>query len=218
MFLEKGGMSLTLKLLDSNGKISSDINAALVKVVALQIQKNQKTAIRSINALVPKWIRQQPEINSLLSEGTFGSLNAQFGLLSGSSTVVTEGIISAIVDSIQVEVKPLTKISKSPVLVFSIQPTTFRELLELQVGKVTTAKGTILEWLEWLLLLGNRTVVYGYSYKPDRMGRSGGGVMEGGSIFRVPPQFAGSRDDNFITRALSNRDRELQRIFEGIFK
>lgn len=210
-------MSLTLKLLESNAAISKSINEAIVKQVAGDIQKNQKKVVDKLRALIPKWIRSQPEIDSLLGEGVQGSLNAQFGLNRGSSNTVVDGIVNAIVASVDVSVKPFTKITKAPVVEFSVQPDTFKNLLELELGKVTTLKGTVLEWLEWLLLLGNRQIIFGYSYKPSTSGRSGGGVMEGGSVFRVPPQFAGTADNNFITRALRNRDRELQTVLQGLF-
>jgi len=210
-------MSITIKLLDSNAKISDDINKSIAKQAAIQIQKNQKKVTDSIRALIPKWIKQQPEISSLLADGMQGSLNAQFGLVGGTSSIAVQQIIDAVVASVSVTVKPLVTLSKDPVIVFSVQPINFRDLLEIPLGKVTTLKGTILHWLEWLLLLGNSTVIYGYSYKPDRSGRSGGGTMEGGSIFRVPPQFSGTVDDNFVVRALSNRDGELQKILQRLF-
>jgi hypothetical protein len=42
--------------------------------------------------------------------------------------------------------------------------------------------------------------------------------MTTGSLWRVPPQFAGTLQNNFITKALSNREKELTVILKDIFK
>lgn len=211
-------MSITIRLLESNKEISDKINKALLKDIGTQIRKNRKTAIDRLSILVAGWIREQPEIDSLLADSVQGSLNAQFGLVGGTSSIAVNDIINAVVSSVEVVVRRDIQFSNSFAVEFFVQPEKFQNLLGLQSGKVTTLKGTVLEWLEWLLLLGNQQVIFGYSYKPDNSGRSGGGVMQGGGVFRVLPQFAGVIDNNFITRALSNRDKDLQSIFEGLFK
>jgi len=40
--------------------------------------------------------------------------------------------------------------------------------------------------------------------------------MNAGFGWMVPPQFAGTPDDNFITRALANRDSQLAPILQGL--
>jgi hypothetical protein len=42
--------------------------------------------------------------------------------------------------------------------------------------------------------------------------------MVGGSFWRVPPQFSGVEDNNFITRALSGREIELNKIIQGLLE
>ena len=70
--------------------------------------------------------------------------------------------------------------------------------------------------MDWLLNQGDRIIVVNYSYNPQLgIGRSRlGNMVESGS-FRVPPQFSGTPDDNFITRALigRNQESEISRIF-----
>ena len=48
------------------------------------------------------------------------------------------------------------------------------------------------------------------------VGRSGLGSMKEGASFRVPPEFAGVMDNNFITRALVNQQAE--QFYTNIFK
>ena len=70
--------------------------------------------------------------------------------------------------------------------------------------------------MRWLLLEGTRTIVSSYAYEPDNSGRSGGGTMRLGGIWRVPPQFAGTASENFVTRMFENKDKQIQPILKGL--
>jgi hypothetical protein len=92
----------------------------------------------------------------------------------------------------------------------NIQPASFVNLLSLQEGFTTYSGGT-LHWLDWLLLKGDSIIIIDYQYNPKiGLGRSNLGNMIAGGSFRVPPQFSGSEDDNFITRALTGDVAEGQ--------
>jgi hypothetical protein len=61
--------------------------------------------------------------------------------------------------------------------------------------------------------------VAGYQYNPQTgIGRSKLGNMKTGGSFRVPPEFSGTEQNNFITRALvgSNQEKQISKIFETI--
>ena len=78
-------------------------------------------------------------------------------------------------------------------------------------------EGGDLHWLRWLLLEGYKVLVVGFHFRfqPGR-GRSQLGYMRKGGFWRVPPEYAGTADDNFVTRALRNpaNERQIQSIFE----
>ena len=42
--------------------------------------------------------------------------------------------------------------------------------------------------------------------------------MGKGSSWRIPPQFAGTEDDNFITRAFSGKEKQLEKLFAEILE
>ena len=94
----------------------------------------------------------------------------------------------------------------------------FFNLLGLQEGHVLTEKGGDLHWLDWLIRQGDRTVVLGWNYVPAPTGRSGGWEMNIGGVWRVPPEFWGTLDDNFITRAFEAREKEIIGILQGLLK
>ncbi len=200
-------MSISLKIVESNKQITRLIYDAIAKEVNPRVKKNAPKVRDNIKALIPKWIAEQPEMQSIATGGS-QSLAAQFGLPTGSRQLIVDSIGTSVANSMTIEIKPLDK-NLSGSIQFMIQPITYNNLLEQSLAKVTTKKGTILEWLDWLILRGTQMIIMGYTYEPGTGGRSGGGTMAGGGSWRVPPQYSGTINDNFITRALSGKDREL---------
>jgi len=209
-------MTISLKLVDSDAQIEKKINEAISKELNRFIKKNSRRATERIKMALDGWVTSQPEILSLTSEGVIGELNAQFGLLPGQGALASADIINSILTTLEVKIRPIDKKLRGGVD-FNIQSSGLQNLLNIPSGFVITDSFP-LHWLNWLLTEGTKTIVYGYSYNPDKSGRSGGGTMESGGVWRVPPQYAGSQKDNFITRALAGRDKELSLILQDIFK
>jgi len=207
---------ITVKLLGSNQEIQRNINKAIAEHFNKIIRNKNRKILGKLKFSVDNWVRSQPEIESLLSEGQSNSLNAQFGIRSGNGESAVEAIVSAVVDATQINIKKLNEKLEGGID-FLFQPKDFQNLLALPQGHTITEKGADLHWLDWLLTAGDRIVVVGYKYKPDSEGRSGGGVMEGGGSFRVDPKFSGTLENNFITRALSGNDKELSATISEIF-
>lgn len=203
-------MTLTVKLVDSTAKISKAMNEALSVELNKNLKKNTKRAQDQVKSFIPQWIREQPEIESILDQGVFGSLNAQFGFIAGTAPEAVAAIVSAVSDSISVEFEAVNG-NLSGGIRFYLQPDNFANILSLPEGFIPALSGS-LPWLEWLLTRGSTIIVSGYSYSPDNSGRSGGGTMRLGKAWRVPPQFAGTVEDNFITRALEGREKQISSI------
>jgi hypothetical protein len=83
-----------------------------------------------------------------------------------------------------------------------------QELLNLSTGKY---QGKLFEvpWLEWLLTQGDRVIIANYPItytltpKQRRMAKSGIEIMEQGGGWRIPPQFAGTVGDNWVSRTFN---------------
>lgn len=208
---------ITVKIKESDRQIERSINKALAEHLNKRIRSKKSFLVGKIKRAVENWVLGQPEIRSLLSDGVPNSLSSQFGLPVGSSKSAVNSIVSAVADSTEIQVSKLNQ-KLQGTIEFRFQPSSFANLLSLSSGIVTTEKGVNLKWLEWLLLEGDRIVVVGYRYQPSEDGRAGGGTMLSGSGFRVPPQFSGTSDDNFITRAFSGRSSELTQLISGIFR
>lgn len=79
----------------------------------------------------------------------------------------------------------------------------YSEILHLAEASFTSEGGYVVEWLKHLLLDGTRKVIRQYDFRGEiGRGRTGMGFMVKGNGWSVPPQIAGIRSDNFITRAI----------------
>ena len=211
-------MTITLELIEPFPALEGRIYRALAAKINKRIKSKARRASSILKGHVQNWMMESKEINSLLSQGIPYSLNATFGLFPGRAEGAVDAIVSAISDAITIEFKPISSRTLEGSVIFRFQPTDFAELLGLPQGHQVTEKGTDLHWLEWLLIKGDLVIVRGYLYQPSNSGRSGGGTMDIGGAFRVPPQHSGTADNNFITRAFFGRDKELARILTGFLE
>jgi hypothetical protein len=208
-------MTLSIQITDSIDKIEKNVNQAIANYINDVCSRNKINILNQAKALIPNWIRSQPEIQSLLSSDS-SSLAGQFGIKGDTSSIVND-IISSVVDSTSIKFIPYSKTLKGG-LELEFQPANFSNLLSLRSGH-TIYSGGDLHWLDWLLKRGDSIIVTNYQYNPATgFGRSGLGNMVGGGSFRVPPQFSGTSDDNFITRSFTGTSQEqaLTRLFTNI--
>lgn len=200
---------ITLKLTENERTITAKINNTLSKLLNSTIRRKQGIIYREIKELIPIWIENQPEMVDLANNVGPGSLAAQFGLYEGTGPRIVKLISSSVKNSVSLNISNISKKDLSGGIKIDFMPLTFAELLLLPEGHVIYEKGD-LHWLEWLLLEGFKVIVVGYSFKFSDSGRSHGGVMAKGGLWRVPPQYAGTAENNFITRALTNPSNQAQ--------
>lgn len=209
-------MTITLKLLESVGQIESNILSALSNQFNASMKSKKNKILQDVKTLIPLWISSQPEMQSLLSNDP-ASLVGQFGITISPTSIVSS-IISSIVNSSTISITPYDKKLTGGGIELNIQPDNFTNLLGLSQGHSVYQDGN-LHWLDWLLNLGDAVIVVGYQYNPKTgLGRSKLGNMKTGGSFRVPPEFSGTEQNNFITRALIGSDQEKQiiKIFETV--
>ena len=202
---------ITLTLLDTTIKITTEINKALVKQINMTIAKNRGKVSKRFKNEVKGWLRQSPEINSLLAQGAPESLNAVFGFTPGTANSAVDAIINSVVDSMEIRISKISPRYRGEIL-FNFQENSLGNILGLSAGHQITMFGEDLHWLKWLITSGDAIIIKGFHYEPSSDGRSGGGTMNVGGSFRVPPEYAGVLGNNFITRALEGKDKEIINI------
>lgn len=209
-------MTVSLKLTQSINEIQKEINKAIYLEIKNISNKNINKVKNVLYKNIAKWIEEQPEIISLKHVAVTNSLGALFGLTPTEATSAVSSIITSIINSVKIDINLNDKLDGN--IIFNFQPDDLSNLLNLPEGHRNTLKNTDLHWLDWLLTKGNTVIIVGYYYAPSTKGRSAAGNMVQGGSFRVPPEFAGNKDNNFITRAFSNRQKEIENILRGLLQ
>lgn len=205
-----------LRITSGIKKIQKDINAALARDVNVRMGRNKAKVLRAIQIASTVWLESQPEIQSLRQTSVPGSLSSVFGIPEGEAGPIVDQIVMAIVNSIELNVSRSNEFTKTFIEV-NFQPRNFNNILSISGTTVITENSGKLPWLEWLLTKGDAIVISGYYYSPSyNKGRSGGGLMLPGRSFRVPPEFAGTVEDNFITRTFNGKQEEIGVILRRI--
>lgn len=205
-------MTLSINILESNSQIQKLIYTALAKEINKLINKNSNKVLRELKQQIREWVLQSPEVASLLAQGLDFSLNALFGLTPGSPSSAVEAIASSVAEATSITVSKVSPSDLTGNISFHFQPEDFGNLLGLPEGHQLSEEGIDLHWLDWLLTKGDSIIVQGYFYDPQGEGRSGGGTMKLGGTFRVPPEFSGTLDNNFITRVFDGKQKAIQSV------
>ena len=186
------------KLIEGARAIALKINKGLANIFNKRIFRQANSIESQIKPLVSAALLSSPEIQSLSS----GTLRIDFGLTQDPSA----DIVNAITNSLSVQAqKAVASASgiKGGVLI-TLQPTDYSNLFSLPSAVQITEKGEVLPWLEWLLTLGQQLIIADFGVEYGPYGRTGGGRMvEGVAAFKVNSQYAGTIDNNFITRAIN---------------
>jgi hypothetical protein len=210
-------MIFKLKLLESDSQISRNILEALLP----QVSKYMVGSINSLKNILPqiisKAIIETPEYNSILS----GKLKYELGIPDPENKLA--GLIEIWSNNIAVKYnKP--RISRSSIFSdFSINMirVNFSDVLYSDYASVLDAyRGYSLPWLEWLLLYGNKTIVKNkrVSIGSNKFSRTKMAIMiDSMENWRVPSEFAGNQENNWITRAIDNASPEIEKILMETF-
>ena len=210
-------LSFGIKLIDSNKSIGDAMLRALLPDVNKYFDKISNNLQAKLPPIIINSIRAQPEYDSLLS----GSLKAQFGIPDPSSRV--EAILSSIQNSIVVKQKSLN-ISNGQIkggIKLQMIKSDFSDLISMGESVVVTEKGADLNWLSWLLIEGDAIIIADYTFVagPFDSSRTGMGIMrQSGGAWRVPPEFAGQINNNWITRAIDAASSEIDNTLQSILK
>lgn len=174
-----------------------------------------------VAGLIRKYITDSPEFKSLEN----GVLKIDLGLASPSSVLIP--IVNALANEVFVIINPLQ--IKGNRLVGGIKVQLIKgdyskilgmpEASYISQGLLSQQQHQI-DWLEWLVKRGDSIIISDHSvrYTTHWPSRSGGGIMfKSRKGFRIRPQFSGTIDNNFITRAFTDTDFHdaLVREFEA---
>lgn len=208
-------MSISIKLLNPVAEITGAGFSALVKDINDSIRNSIPRITKKIQDSIAQSLLSQPEMVGLLDYSA-GGLAAQLGLYPSQGNSAVSAIVQTVSGDVKHSFSGFNSQFKGS-LTFYIAHEAVNKLLSLPVGHVVYGRGD-LHWLEWMLERGDSILISNYTYNPRTgLGRSGGGNMVVGGSFRIPPEYSGTPENNFISRALYSEDFQntIQKIIES---
>lgn len=209
-------LTVDIRLLDTNAKIGRDMMNALLPEVKQYFNARIQRVENIIPDLVVQAIMSEPEYAALIG----GTLFHEFGIPDPAGRL--SEILSVIKNGTNIDIKS-PSISGNSIkggFKFRMVKQDFSDLLALGGASFITEKGSVLNWLRWLLVEGDSVIITDYSYSVDGPGKSrtGLGVMISGGSWRVPPEFAGNIKNNWITRAIDKVMPQIEATVTRIMK
>ena len=217
--------SVQISLVETQRQIEALITEQLTKMVSPVFKRALNPIKSRVREVVHGAILNCPEMQSLNG----GALQWDIGLRSGQAADVVNGWANAVANSVIVEFKPIKIRNKSATggIIIEIQPSDYSNRLGTDLRAIwgdnmeDTAFRAEVDAI--LLSWGDRILVVDYDIDYGNFGRSGGARMKkskgggcgiGQGLSRVPPEYAGTLENNFITRAL--RSTQIQSQIEKI--
>lgn len=210
-------MKISLTLLESDSYIRDQILQALAKEVQPVLAKTITKITPKIQKLLEEALREEPEYSSLIS----GQLRLEFGIpdVSTIDTVVKKLAATANVVSNGVSVK--SNGLSGGLTLTALERSSMGGLISNDNAIVITNKGQPLPWLQWLLYEGNKPIIRNYEVKigPNPNSRTGNAIMvDSDKNWRVPPAFAGTINNNWVTRAVDRVSNSIPKIIQEAFE
>lgn len=210
-------MRVSLKILESNKQIYSLILNSLAPEIDDYLKKVLQIIRKELPLLVKTILQNTPEYASLMG----GQLQYEFGIPDPANKI--SQIIDIWTNNIFIQYNAPTIISEKIKASFSVSliKSDFSDVLSSDASFVfDNLKGYQLPWLEWLLLEGNKTIIKNYDvvFGPNKNSRTGYAVMRNSNkSWKVPSEFAGTINDNWITRAIDGSEDQINELLERAF-
>jgi hypothetical protein len=207
-----------IEILETNKQIERLIMKSIIDEVNTRFPRLVTNITRKLRQETFVYLVNTPTLESLVR----GELAGHFGLPAGVRHDMLNKILLTIANNIQVEYKPIKKrgTKYSNGLKIEVLLASFDDILSLPQAAVISEDGEFLvDWLAWLLTAGDKVIVREYDFEVDfGEGRSGFGIMipETAGAWRVPPEFSGTKRNNWLTRAIL--DPAYSSIIENILK
>jgi hypothetical protein len=208
-------MNISLKLLDSNSNIQTKILDALAKQLKSGFIKAAQRIKKQLQSMVREAIQSQPEYNSLLS----GQLKDELGIPNPTTSV--NAIVDVWAENVQIITTPVSVAGskiKGGISIGMIKQD-YADVLGMDEATITDSKtGSVVPWLYWLLLGGGGILVKNYAIKigPSERSRTGNAIMiKSLKNWRMPAQFVGVADNNWVYRAISELDSQIEMMLQS---
>lgn len=198
-------MNFSLKLVNTDSDIRRQILSTLKAQVQATLNKSKKDMTSQISAIVKQSIKAEPEYQQLLG----GELRYQLGI---PNPTIVDQIVDIWSNNIKIINNRISTTSNGlrGGLSINMIKSDYSDVLSAKAATIIDAgTGSMVPWLEWLLLRGGDILVKDYEIQigPNPRSRTGMAIMvSSNSDYRLPPKFAGTQNNNWVYRAISKID------------
>jgi hypothetical protein len=200
-------IKIKVKLKETDRQIKRLILDAFRDAMHTAIKKAASKIKQRVRFLIQRKIRNQPEYRALIG----GKLQAEFGL---DNPKGIEDIITIWANSITVFIlntKSVNGVIKGGIEIRAIK-SDYSDVLADAAAVQKTENNDSLNWLEWLLLEGDKKIIRRYDVQYDAKGRAGAVMVKSKKSWGVPPEYAGTAQNNWVIRAMDNVEDEISDI------
>lgn len=214
-------LTIQMRLITTEAEIKNEILTRCAAEVNRRLMTNVlKNDIRKLTqAILESYIMSQPEYDSIKG----GTLREELGIADPNDI---DQIIKIWVRGVNVVMAPATIAGNKIIgdIILTAIPADYSDVLASSYASYRTQKGDDIPWLSWLLLQGDNIIIANHKvfYDPDKtqFSRTDTDIMipTTGEGWRVPPEFAGTIDNNFVTRAVMSALPELYHALENAIR
>lgn len=219
-----------MKIKESTEKIQKQIEKIILRQVYEKLKRIAPLIRQDIIDVNLELWKSTETYNSLL----YGDLTHELGFPEGQAQRMVDAILDRISESIAVVPRlPRRKnTGNQMVMGFRIVTKSLPGIEDMPEAEIDTGKDTVgtdfandfaafgataisrkLPWVNWLLFRGNQYIIFNYEYVPiaSERSRSGKGLMvyDDSENWKVPGEFSGTRNSNWITRTLTENTNYL---------
>jgi len=207
-------MKLKMVLTESNKKIKDDILKIIFNHIDNTINTSLNTIKNKTQDILSLAMKNEPEYSSL----KLGQLRMELGI---ENTDVVDSIVDKILQTISVTktLKYNSRGLSGGIKITVLSDNELQSIINSSEGNIEDPlRGYSLPWLEWLLTRGVSPIIKNYkvetgSYPNSRTGMAI--MVRSDSDWQIPPQFAGTNDNNWITRAFSTCESQILSVIKN---
>lgn len=200
------GLGIQLKLRTRPSTLRKGITSAIARELNKKWTHNtglHRLIDTGVSDILLRGMQNSPEYESLVSEG--GRLRQEMGLLMPAAMV--DPIVQRAADTVHVVFTPFRSRGRRVVgqVRVTALPNNFEDLLVAEpTAAYVTEKGATIQWVDWMLRLGDRIIVLEHEiqFDPDAS-RADSYIMVPAPArgWAVPSEYSGIVGNNFITRS-----------------
>ena len=222
MAVNLGSMPIGLKMITTRREFKRKILMGMYRELKKKLTSTafKNSISRGVKPILANALKAQPEYQDMVAQ--VGKLRAELGVVDSKSAM--DSLVRDWVRSTHVSVsRPRIvgdRILGTIISVKAIQAD-YADVLNKAYASYTTERGETIPWLDWLLTQGSRILITSHKVwtppVPTARSRTGNTIMikSGGAGWGVPPEYAGTPDNNYATRAVVTAMPEIERLIEA---